>query len=67
MSIINCVISFFKKGKSFFGVCLFHFNGICNQNQLTFSWRTGKSTSYHADYLISNVSRKREFDEKIQG
>ncbi len=43
------------------------FNGICNRNQLTFSWRTGKSTSYHAYYLISNVSQKREFDEKIQG
>jgi len=27
--IINCVIWFFKKGNSFFRVCLFHFNGIC--------------------------------------
>ena len=43
------------------------FNGICNRNQFTFSWRTDKSTSYHADYLISNVSQKREFYEKVQG
>ena len=42
-------------------------NGMCDWNQMTFSWRTGKSTSYHADYLISNVSQKREFYEKVQG
>ena len=30
-------------------------------------WVQSALSDYHSDHLISNVSRKREFDEKIQG
>ena len=58
--------SLFNKGKSFFGVCLFHFNGIYNRNSISFSWPAGKRTRYHADYLISIVSRKRDLMKRFK-
>jgi hypothetical protein len=61
------MISFSIRANLFLGVCPYHFYDIYIGHKLTSSWPSGKSTCYNANYLISNISRKREFDEKIQG